>query len=336
MRFAVFSSRAYDRDSFAAHAPHFELEPVYYNHHLNRNTALSATGFETVCTFVQDELDSETLAILHAVGVRCIVLRCAGFNQVDVREAMRLGLALGRVPAYSPESVAEHAIALMLSLARRIPRAYNRVREGNFNLEGLTGMCLHGKTVGLIGLGKIGLATARILRGFGCRLLGYDPFPIDPTRLEGVTQTSVEEVLRHSDIVSLHCPLTRETHHLINAKSIALMKPGAVIINTSRGGVIESTSLSAALKSEQIGAVGLDVYEEETNLFFEDLSERVIQDDVFARLLSFPNVIVTGHQGFFTREALHAIAEVTCQNIDAFAKRGSCLYPVTEAQLSGG
>jgi D-lactate dehydrogenase len=333
MRFAVFSAHTYDKESFAAHAPQFGLEPVYFPHHLNRNTALSATGFDTVCTFVQDELDADTLATLRRVGVRCIVLRCAGFNQVDVRAALRLGIAIGRVPAYSPESVAEHAVALMLSLARRIPRAYNRVREGNFSLEGLTGMCLHGKTVGIVGLGKIGLATARILEGFGCRLLGYDLYPQDPAKMGKLTQAPLETLLRESDILSLHCPLTRETHHLIDARSLERMKRGAMIINTSRGGVIETPALIEALKAEHIGSVGLDVYEEETELFFEDLSEKVLQDGVFARLVSFPNVIVTGHQGFFTREALQAIAEVTCQNIEAFSKRGACLYPVTEAQL---
>lgn len=338
MQFALFSSRAYDRESFDAIAPQYDLKPFYFEHHLGPNTAASAKGFTAVCAFVQDNLNAQTLETLHGVGVKLIALRCAGFNQVDLRAAAKLGMTVARVPAYSPESVAEHAVALMLSLARRIPRAYNRVREGNFSLEGLTGFCMSGKTVGLIGLGKIGIATARILKGFGCRLIAYDPALSQEAKAEaaklGLAVTGLDEVLRQSDILSLHCPLTPETRHLLNAQSFAQMKRGAMLINTSRGAVVHTAALIRALKTGQIGSVGLDVYEEEADIFFDDLSEKVLQDDVFARLLTFPNVIVTGHQGFFTHEALHAIASVTCENISAYFKTGTCPYTVGEAQVA--
>jgi D-lactate dehydrogenase len=338
MRFAMFSARSYDRDTFNTLSPEYGLEPVYFEHHLGPTTAASAKGFTTVCAFVQDNLNAQVLEALHGGGVKLVALRCAGFNQVDLRAAARLGITVARVPAYSPESVAEHAVALILSLARRIPRAYNRVREGNFSLEGLTGFCIHGKTVGLIGLGKIGIATARIMKGFGCHVLAHDPTlsPSGKTEAEAldIALASVEEVLRNSDIVSLHCPLTPATRHLLNAQTFGMMKPGAMLINTSRGAVVHTAALIRALKSGQVGSVGLDVYEEEADLFFDDLSEKVMQDDVFARLLTFPNVIVTGHQGFFTREALHAIAQVTCENVSAFAKTGKCPHTVSEAQVA--
>lgn len=331
MRLAVYSSRSYDRDFLDPEFRRHGHEPVHFHHHLNRETATSAGGFEAVCVFVQDQLDAATLVQLKELGVKLIALRCAGFNQVDLKAASRLGLTVCRVPAYSPESVAEHAVALTLALARRIPRAYNRVREGNFNLEGLTGFCLNGKTVGLVGLGKIGLATARIFQGFGCQVLAYDP--LAPTQ-SSIPLVDWHSLLNQADILSLHCPLTPQTKHLIGKAEILRMKTGVVLINTSRGGVIDTKALIGGLKSGRIGAVGLDVYEEEADLFFEDLSEKVIQDDVFARLLSFPNVLVTGHQGFFTQEALQAIAQVTCQNITAFEKDGICIFPVTEAYLA--
>ncbi len=331
MRIAVFSSRSYDRDFLDPEARRLGHELVHFHHHLNRETAPSASGFQGVCVFVQDQLDEATLVQLQALGVKLIALRCAGFNQVDLKAAARLGLTVCRVPAYSPESVAEHAIALTLALARRIPRAYNRVREGNFNLEGLTGFCLHGKTVGLVGLGKIGVATARIFQGFGCQVLAFDP--LGPAQT-GITLVDWDSLLAQADILSLHCPLTPQTKHLVGKEAILRMKAGVVLINTSRGGVIDTRALIDGLKSGRIGAVGLDVYEEEADLFFEDLSEKVLQDDIFARLLSFPNVLVTGHQGFFTQEALQAIAQITCQNITAFAKDGICPFPVTEAHLA--
>jgi len=255
------------------------------------------------------------LTTLAGGGTTLVALRSAGFNHVDLQAAAELGIAVVRVPAYSPYAVAEHAVGLMLALNRKFHRAYNRVREGNFSLDGLLGFDMHGKTAGIVGTGKIGTVVATILKGFGCRLIGYDPYPSDAARELGVEYVSLDDLIGQADIITLHLPLTPETHHLIGAEAIAKMKPGAMLINTSRGALLDTAEVIEGLKSGQVGALGLDVYEEEEELFFEDLSGTVIQDDTFARLLTFPNVLITGHQGFFTREALSAIAETTIANI---------------------
>ena len=275
-----------------------------------------------MCAFANDDLGADTLAALHGQGVRLVALRSAGFNHVDLAAAESLGMTVARVPAYSPYAVAEHAVALALALNRKIHRAHNRVREGNFALDGLLGFDLHGRTAGVVGTGRIGAVAARILRGFGCRVLAADPAPDPALVADGVRYVPLERLLAESDLVTLHCPLTPETHHLIGAQALALMKPRAMLVNTSRGALVDTSALIAALKAERIGSVALDVYEEEADLFFSDLSDQAIQDDVFARLLTFPNVLVTGHQAFFTEDALRAIAETTLGNVAAFAETG--------------
>ncbi len=271
-----------------------------------------------VCLFVNDKADAGIINTFAQAGIKLIALRCAGFNNVDLAACQQAGIRVVRVPAYSPYSVAEHTLSLILTLNRKTHKAFNRVREGNFALDGLMGFDLHGQTVGLIGLGKIGRVTAQILRGFGCTVLGYDVYEDDEAKQIGVTYVPLNELLSRSDIVSLHCPLTPQTHHLINAQTLSGMKNGVMLINTSRGALIDTVSVISSLKSGKIGYLGLDVYEEEADLFFEDFSGKVIQDDVFSRLLSFPNVLITGHQAFFTRNALQNIADTTLANIHAF------------------
>lgn len=328
MRVAVFSTKKYDRQFFDRANEQAGHELVFFEARLTPETSSLADGFEGICAFVNDQLDEEVLAVLADRGVKLIALRSAGFNHVDLKTATRLGLKVARVPAYSPFAVAEHTLALILALNRKIHRAYNRVREGNFSLDGLLGFDMHGRTVGIVGTGKIGTVFARLLGGFGCELLAYDPYPNDDCRELGVEYVEIKELLRRSDIISLHCPLHPETHHLIDEASVEEMKDGVMLINTSRGGLVDTAAVISGLKSEKIGALGLDVYEEETELFFEDLSDRVIRDDIFARLLTFPNVIITGHQGFFTREALHNIAETTISNITAFETGEGTLHAV--------
>jgi D-lactate dehydrogenase len=273
---------------------------------------------------VNDTLDEKVLTGLNALGVQTIVMRCAGFNNVDVPKAAELGMRVLRVPAYSPYAVAEHALALIMTLNRKTYKAFNRVRDGNFLLDGLVGFDVHGKTVGVIGTGKIGEIFAGIMKGMGCTLLAYDPYPSEAVKAMGATYVSLDELLAQSDMISLHCPLMPATYHMINDASVAKMKKGAMLINTSRGGLIETQAVVDGLKSGQIGALGLDVYEEEGDLFFEDLSCDVIQDDVFSRLLTFPNVLITGHQAFLTQEALNNIARTTIANLeDVFAGRDS-------------
>ena len=318
MNIIFFSSKNYDQQFFNATNTRYHFNIKYLEVPLNKSTSVLANGYEVVCVFVNDVVDREIISELSAIGVKLIALRCAGFNNVDVQSANEAGIKIVRVPAYSPYSVAEHTLALILTLNRKTHRAYNRVKEGNFSLNGLMGFDLHEKTVGLIGLGKIGLVTAKILKGFGCKVLGYDihrPAVVDEL---GIEFTSLEKIYTSSDIISLHCPLTPETHHIINADSIAQMKKGVMLINTSRGALIDAKAVIDALKSEQISNLGLDVYEEEADLFFEDLSDKVIQDDIFMRLLSFNNVLITGHQAFFTSNALQKIAEITLQNIEDF------------------
>jgi D-lactate dehydrogenase len=333
MKIAVFSAKSYDREFLEA-ANDGRHELAYFDVRLGQNSAALAQGHEAVCAFVNDRLDRATLAALASQGVRLIALRSAGFNHVDLPAARELGLTVARVPAYSPQAVAEHTAALILCLNRKIHKAYARVREGNFALEGLLGFDLSGRTVGLIGTGKIGLAAARIMHGFGCHVLAYDPYPDPELEAIGGRYAPVGEVLERADILSLHCPLTPETHHLIDRKAIGRMKAGVMLINTSRGAVVDARSLIAGLKSGKIGAVGLDVYEEEADLFFEDLSDKTIQDDVFARLLTFPNVVITGHQGFFTHEAMTAIAETTIGNVSAFEDTGRALHEVSVEKIA--
>lgn len=330
MRVAVFSTKPYDQKSFvAANAEHGHtlefLEP-----RLTAVTAPLAHGFDAVCAFVNDQLDATVLSTLASTGTRLITLRSAGFNHVDLEAAARLGLTVTRVPAYSPYAVAEHAVALILTLNRNIHRAYARVREGNFSLEGLLGFDLHGCTVGIVGTGRIGLVFARIMTAFGCRLVAHDPYPSDAARALGVEYVALPDLLAVSDIVALHAPLTPATRYLINAETVAMMKPGAMLINTSRGALVDTRAVIAALKSRHLGALGLDVYEEEEALFFEDFSGQVIDDDIFARLLTFPNVVITGHQGFFTAQALRNIADTTIANVTAFERGEGTLHLVPQ------
>lgn len=321
MRVAHFSAKRFELDAFGrANGGRHEL--VFHEAKLEASTASLADGCEAVCAFANDDVGPDTLSTLAALGVKLIALRCAGFNQVDLDRAGELGITIARVPAYSPHAVAEHATALLLTLVRRTHRAYNRVREHNFSLEGLMGFDLHGKTVGVIGAGKIGLCFIAIMRGFGCRVLAHDPSPTDAIEKLGADLCGLDRLLGESDIISLHCPLTPETRHLIDAEALARTKPGVVLLNTSRGQVVDTPAVIAALKSERLGGLAIDVYEEEGDVFFRDLSERVLQDDVLARLLTFPNVVVTAHQGFLTREAVAGIARVTIENITAFEAEG--------------
>ncbi|WMJ68330.1 2-hydroxyacid dehydrogenase [Stenotrophomonas sp. 24(2023)] len=320
MQIAVFSARPYDRrflDEAAARAGLDAIERVYFDATLDVHTAPLAQGCTAVCVFVNDRLDATVLHTLHALGVRAVLLRCAGFNNIDMAVAGQLGLFVARVPAYSPEAVAEHALALVMTLNRQTHRAYNRVREGNFMLDGLLGRTLHGRTVGIVGTGKIGLATARIFHGMGCTVLGHDPYPAPAFAPLG-TMVALDELLARADIISLHCPLTPQTRHLINRDSLARMKPGAMLVNTSRGALVDTHAVIEALKARQLGQLAIDVYEQESALFFQDLSGEIIDDDVFQRLMTFPNVLVTGHQGFFTAEALQEISAITLQNLADF------------------
>jgi D-lactate dehydrogenase len=300
---------------------------TFFEPRLALQTCKLAEGFPAVCAFVNDELDAAVLARLAEGGTRLIAMRCAGYNNVDLPAAARLGLRLTRVPAYSPHAVAEHTVGLMLTLNRKIHKAYLRVREGNFALDGLLGFDLFGRTAGVVGTGKIGQVVAQILRGFGCRVLLYDVIE-NPACRELGEYVPLEQLLAESDIVTLHLPLMPETHHLIDAAAIGRMKPGVMLINTSRGGLIDTRAVIEGLKEQRIGYLGLDVYEEEADLFFEDLSTRVIRDDVFSRLLTFPNVVITGHQAFFTREALTQIAEVTMESLTAFERNTPLRYEV--------
>ncbi|MGJ8677447.1 MAG: 2-hydroxyacid dehydrogenase [Akkermansiaceae bacterium] len=319
MKVAFYDTKAYDRTYFSEAAKSDGVDLQYHEFRLNSKNANSAEGADAVCVFVNDSLDRECLEALIRVGVKYIALRCAGFNNVDLDAASELGFTVVRVPAYSPYAVAEHAVALLMALNRRIHRAYNRVREQNFCLSGLVGFDLHGKNVGIVGTGKIGRIAAHIFRGFGCRVLAYDSTPdTEWAKKQGVHYKSLEMLLAESDVVSLHLPLMPETYHLLDAETIPLMKEGAYIVNTSRGKLIESKSVIEALKSGHLGGVALDVYEEEEGIFFEDHSNTIIQDDELARLMTFPNVLITAHQAFLTQEALTEIARVTLENIVNF------------------
>lgn len=332
MKVAVFDARSYDRECLSLANASFGHVLTFFEARLTRQTSALVAGFEAICSFVNDELDRATIEAVVACGARVIALRSAGYNHVDLAAARRFGIPVLRVPEYSPHAVAEHALALVLTLNRKIHRAHARVREGNFSLEGLVGFDLYGKTVGLLGTGRIGSAAARIFRGFGCRVLACDVEPSEAlARDVGVAYVSTAELYGSADIISLHVPLTPETHHLIDADALSRTKRGVMIINTGRGALIDTRALIAALKSGQVGAAGLDVYEEEEGVFFRDLSDRVLQDDILARLLTFPNVLMTSHQAFLTREALQNIAVTTLRNIRAF-ERGDVLENEVRAE----
>ena len=319
-RIAFFDTKPYDRAFFEEENRKYGFDITYFEAKLRPRTASVTAGFDAVCAFVNDELDGDVMEQLHKNGVRIVAMRCAGYNNVNLKVACQYGIPVVRVPQYSPYAVAEYALALLMTLNRKIHRAYNRVREGNFSIGGLMGFDLRGKTIGVIGTGKIGRTFIGLLRGFGMRVLASDPFPDEQAARElAFDYVPLETLFRKSDIVSLHCPLTPENVHMVNAQTIAMMKPGVVLVNTSRGHLIDSAALVDALKSGRIGAAGLDVYEEETDYFFEDRSDRAVLDDILARLMTFPNVIVSSHQAFFTREAEHNIAETTMRSLDAFA-----------------
>jgi D-lactate dehydrogenase len=324
MKVAVFSTHKFEIKSLSAVAEGkhelFFLEPA-----LSGITASLAEGCEAACIFVNDDASAEVLNKLTAAGVKFLLLRSAGFNHVDLEAAHALRIRVARVPEYSPHAIAEHTIALMLALNRKLVKAHNRIREMNFSLDGLTGFDMHGKTVGIIGTGKIGRLVAGILKGFGCQVLAYDPFPVREwgTAMD-VQYVSPEQLFNRSEIISLHAPLTTETRYIINQESINKMKDGVMIINTSRGALVNTRDVIAALKTGKVGYLGLDVYEEEKGLFFEDHSEDILQDDLIARLMSFQNVLITSHQAFLTDTALRNIAETTFSNLDSFAGNDPC------------
>lgn len=314
MKIAFFDAKSYDKPGFERYAAGTDLQIKYFDTHLNEDTVSLAAGYDAVCVFVNDIVNETVVNKLHEMGVKAIALRCAGFNNVDTKACFGK-IHVFRVPAYSPYAVAEHAMALLLTVNRHTHKAHNRTREFNFSLQGLTGFDLHGKTVGIIGTGKIGKVFANICRGFGMNILAYDPYP---DANSGLTYVELPELFAKSDIISLHCPLTEDTKHIINRDSIALMKKGVVIVNTSRGGLIETDDLIDGLKNETIGAACLDVYEEEGDLFYEDFSGHIVQDDTLVRLISMPNVIITSHQAFLTKEALDNIASTTIDNLQTF------------------
>lgn len=320
MRVAVFSTKPYDRRFLDAANVSPQHRLTYLDARLTADTAALAHGHDAVCVFVNDQLPAPTLQALSNLGVRLIALRCAGFNNVDLHAAQAAGITVMRVPAYSPHAVAEHTLALMLTLNRRVHRAFNRVREGNFSIDGLLGFDLHGKTAGVIGTGRIGAIVARILQSFGCDVLAYDVMPDASLNDAGVRYVPLDELIRASDIITLHCPLTPQTHHLIDAATLARMKPGTMLVNTSRGGLIDTQAVIHSLKASHLGYVALDVYEEEADVFFEDLSTHFLEDDTLARLLTFPNVLVTSHQAFFTKDAMESIARTTHGNITGFER----------------
>ena len=326
---AFYDARPYDRDSFARANREFLYNIDFFDFHLDERTALTAKGYDVVCAFVNDTLSAKVIYILKDCGVRLIALRCAGYNNVDLAAAKEVGLPVVRVPAYSPHSVAEHAVSLLLSLTRRIPQAYMRTRTGNFALNGLTGRDLHGLTAGILGTGKIGKIFAEILSGFGMHIEVYDVYPdMAWAEQHGFTYVRLDQLFKDADVLSLHCPLNDDTKHVINEQSLALMKRDAVIVNTGRGALIDTNALVHSLKKQTIGGAALDVYEEESRYFFDDWSVDVIRDDTLARLLTFPNVIITGHQAFLTTNALQAIAETTLGNIQSFVEQATLVNEV--------
>lgn len=326
MKISFYSSQPYDITFFEKVNKNYQHELLFHDYALNEDTVDLVKNVSCICVFVNDRLTATVLEKLYINGVRLIALRCAGFNNIDIVTADKLGITVVRVPSYSPESIAEHTVGLMLSLSRHIHRAYNRVRESNFSLDGLLGFELHHATVGIIGTGQIGTALAKILTGFGSKVIAYDPYPAEDCISLGVNYVEFNSLCCQADVISLHCPLTKDTHHLINSESLQQMKPGVMLINTSRGAVIDTVAVIEYLKNGHIGYLGLDVYEQEENLFFKDLSDQIISDDLFERLLTFPNVLVTGHQAFFTEQALTNIADTTLKNVQRFEKNTPCLH----------
>ena len=320
MKITFFSTKPYDKRFFDICNEQYKFDFEYQETHLGPHIVNAVQDSEAVCVFVNDKLNAEVLEILASKGVKTIALRCAGFNNVDLEAAKRLGLNVCRVPAYSPDAVAEYAVTMMLTLNRKTHKAYNRVREQNFSLNGLLGFDLNGKTVGIVGTGKIGYTLCKIMLGFGCKVIAFDLFANKELESLGVEFLPLMDVFKYSDIISLHCPLTDQTHHLVNEETIGMMKDGVMIINTGRGALIDTKAAIEGLKSHKIGYLGIDVYEQEEKLFFRDLSSNIITDDDIQRLMSFPNVLVTAHQAFFTEEALHKIAAITLQSIDCLSK----------------
>lgn len=315
MKVAFFSSKGYDKEYFDKMNTEFGFELNFFESRLNKYTVALAKDHHAICAFVNDKINENTLRVMDENGIHVLALRCAGFNNVDLEAAEKYGITILRVPAYSPSAVAEHALALILTLNRKVHKAYNRVREGNFSLERLTGFNISGKTVGVVGTGAIGRAFIQLLKGFDVNIVAYDPYPNEMLQKQGVEYKSLDDLLGASDIISLHCPLTPATYQLINKDSLTKVKPGAMLINTSRGKLINTEDTIQALKDKQLGYLGIDVYAEEEKIFFKDLSEIIIDDDKIARLMSFPNVLVTAHQGFLTQEALEQIAKTTLQNL---------------------
>ena len=319
MKILFYDTKSYDKESFDAALSRFpEIQIEYIKYDLDPRTASLAEGFDAVCAFVSSNVGEQTLEILHSKGVSLVLMRCAGFNNVDSAKAAELGIRIMRVPNYSPEAVAEHAMALALACNRRLYKAYNKVRENDFSLAGLMGFNFHGKTAGIIGTGKIGAAMCRICHGFGMKVIAYDMYP-NPDLQDFVTYVSLDEVLSESNLISLHCPLTDDTYHLINIETIKKMMDGVILVNTSRGALVKTDDLIEGIRMHKFAGVGLDVYEEETKNVFEDRSDEILEHSTTARLLSFPNVMITSHQGFFTREALEAIADTTLENALAYA-----------------
>ncbi|GAB3000962.1 2-hydroxyacid dehydrogenase [Cyclobacterium sediminis] len=318
MKIAVFSTKPYDQEYFEKYSSNNEYTFAFFETALNKTTANLSAGFDIICAFVNDKVDKDTIEVLAKNGIRLIAMRCAGFNNVDIQSAKEHQIKVVRVPAYSPEAVAEHSVALIMTLNRKTHKAYNRVREGNFSLKNLIGFNLHGKVVGVIGTGQIGIAFCKIMKGFGCRLLAYDIAKAEALVEMGVEYLPMEEVFQQADIISLHCPLNQSTKHMVNKASLEQMKAGVMIINTSRGALINTADAIEGLTQKKIGYLGIDVYEQEENLFFEDLSESIIEDDDILRLNSFPNVLITSHQAYFTKEAMDQITVITLNNIHAF------------------
>ena len=316
MKIAFYDTKPYDKTWFKPLAKEHNFDITFFETKLSKDTAILATGNDAVCIFVNDEADKETLDILEEAGVKTILLRCAGYDNVDLKAAEGR-FDVMRVPSYSPAAVAEFALTLLLAVNRNVHRAYQRTRDFNFSINGLMGMTLKGKTIGIVGTGKIGQAMIDVVQGFGMKILAYDPYPVEGIKAEYVSE---EEIFKRSDVISFHCPLTEETRHMVNAKTIGLMKQGSIIVNTSRGAIVDTTALVEALKAGKFAGVALDVYEEEDDYFFEDRSNEIISDDELSRLLTFPNVLITSHQAFFTTEAMKAIAETTLNNFEACLK----------------
>lgn len=333
MKITFFSTQPYDRIFFDEHNKKFGYSIEYFEVPLTDKSVNLIQDSEAICVFVNDHITPPVTEQLAAKGIKVIALRCAGFNNVDLKSAAQHGIRVVRVPAYSPHAVAEHAVAMIMTLNRKTHKAYNRVRDQNFSLHGLIGFDVFGKTVGVIGTGNIGRAFCNIMLGFGCRVLAYDITEDESLVRAGVIYQPLRDVLSASDIVSLHCPLNKNTHHLIGPENISIMKKGVMLINTSRGGLINTRKVIKALKSGQLGALGIDVYEQEETLFFHNLSEQIIADDTIARLMTFPNVLITSHQGFFTQEAMHQIADTTLGNLKAYEEGHTLENEVTIAGL---